>query len=107
MEGRPNQPALAASAARAAAAAGVKPAALVTHLNPTRMIPHDRTLPKPAFELTEKKPESAPAKKAPVKNRVRKSKGMRSKKIVAKRSASGTKVVATTTDGVGRKRETQ
>src|SRR6202050_5179493 len=50
MEGRPKQPALAASAARAAAAAGVKPAALVT-----RMGPHDRAVPKPAFELTEKK----------------------------------------------------
>src|SRR5882757_7591093 len=36
MEGRPKQPALAASAAKAAAAAGVKPAALITKLNPTR-----------------------------------------------------------------------
>src|SRR5258708_38799434 len=60
MEGRPKQPALAASAARAAAAAGVKPAALTT-----RMVPHGRTLPKPAFELTDKKldPKSAAAKK--------------------------------------------
>ena len=107
MEGRPKQPALAASAARAAAAAGVKPAALITRLSPTRMIPHDRTLPKPAFELTEKKPESAPAKKAPVKTRVRKSKAMSSKKILAKGSASGTKVVATTTHGVWHKPETQ
>src|ERR1700733_14762073 len=107
MEGRPKQPAPASPAAGGAAAAGVKPAALVTHLNPTRMIPHDRTLPKPAFELTEKKPESAPAKKAPVKTRVRKSKGMSSKKILAKGSASGTKVVATTTHGVWRKPETQ
>jgi cell division protein FtsQ len=42
--------------ARVAAAAGVKPAALVTHLGP-----HDRAVPKPAFELTEKKvsPETA------------------------------------------------
>jgi cell division protein FtsQ len=43
-------PALTPAVARAAAAAGVKPAALVTRLSP-----HDRTLPKPAFELTEKK----------------------------------------------------
>jgi cell division protein FtsQ len=50
MEGRPRQPALAASAARAAAAAGVKPAALITRIGP-----HDRTVPKPAFELNEKK----------------------------------------------------
>jgi cell division protein FtsQ len=43
-------PALSPAVARAAAAAGVKPAALVT-----RVSPHDRTLPKPAFELSEKK----------------------------------------------------
>src|ERR1700683_1161763 len=43
MEGRPKQPALAASAARAAAAAGVKQAALVT-----RVGPNERPLPKPA-----------------------------------------------------------
>src|SRR6202451_2846528 len=35
MEGRPKQPALAPSAAKAAAAAGVKPAALITRLSPT------------------------------------------------------------------------
>jgi len=60
MEGRPKQPVLAASAARAAVAAGVKPAALIT-----RTGPHEKPLPKPAFELTEKKldPKSAAAKK--------------------------------------------
>jgi cell division protein FtsQ len=41
---------LSPAAAKAAAAAGVKPAALVT-----RLPPHDRAVPKPAFELTEKK----------------------------------------------------
>jgi len=47
---------LSPAAAKAAAAAGVKPAALVT-----RLPPHDRSVPKPAFELTEKKldPKSA------------------------------------------------
>jgi cell division protein FtsQ len=69
MEGKPRQSALSASAARAAAAAGVKPAALITHINP-----HDRTLPKPAFELTEKKLESASTKKSTPKARVRKTK---------------------------------
>src|SRR3984957_4927551 len=58
IEGKPRQSALSASAARAAAAAGVKPAALIT-----RMSTHDRSLPKPAFELTEKKLESAATKK--------------------------------------------
>src|ERR1700686_1349791 len=69
MEGKPRHSALSASAARAAVAAGVKPAALITHINP-----HDRTLPKPAFELTEKKLESASTKKSTPKARVRKTK---------------------------------
>lgn len=49
MEGKA-KPALSASAARAAAAAGVKPAALISRINP-----HDKTLPKPAFELSDRK----------------------------------------------------
>ena len=63
-------------------AAGVKPAALTTPMNP-----HDRTLPKPAFELTEKKlnPKSADAKK-PATTKVSKKKGHAAspKKVVAK-----------------------
>lgn len=60
MEGKPKQAALSTTAARAAVAAGVKPAALTTRINP-----HDRTVPKPVFELTEKKlnPKTATAKK--------------------------------------------
>ena len=92
MEGRPKQPALAASAARAAAAAGVKPAALTT-----RMVPHDRTLPKPAFELTDKKldPKSAAAKKPAVrwkaKRTTTKAKGPAPKRVAAKPAAWGAK----------------
>ncbi|MFY9683572.1 MAG: FtsQ-type POTRA domain-containing protein [Candidatus Sulfotelmatobacter sp.] len=48
-------PALSPAVARAAAAAGVKPAALVTRLPPHDLSPHGRAVPKPAFELTEKK----------------------------------------------------
>jgi|HubBroStandDraft_4_1064222.scaffolds.fasta_scaffold05523_5 cell division protein FtsQ len=58
-------PALTLAVARTAAAAGVKPAALMTRLaphdlsprdlSPHDLSPHDRTVPKPAFELTEKK----------------------------------------------------
>jgi cell division protein FtsQ len=62
---------LSPAVAKAAAAAGVKPAALVTRLGP-----HDRAVPKPAFELTEKKldPKAATAgkKKAAVKTKVKK-----------------------------------
>lgn len=56
MEGKPKQPALTLAAAKAAAAAGVKPAALITRINP-----HDKTIPKPAFELTQKKPDPKPS----------------------------------------------
>src|SRR5215471_10268167 len=50
MEGKPRPTNLTAASAKAAAAAGVKPAALITHINP-----HDRSIPKPVFELSEKK----------------------------------------------------
>jgi cell division protein FtsQ len=101
MEGRPRQPALAASVARAAAAAGVKPAALIT-----RMSPHDRTPPKPAFELTEKKLESAATKKPAAKAKVRRAKagkGASPKKVAAQ--TSRTKAAAATTHGAWRKPE--
>jgi cell division protein FtsQ len=103
------QTALAASAAKAAAAAGVKPAALTTRLptakvtsanmTATSALPHDRTVPKPAFELTEKKldPKSAAAKKPAPKARVNKWKaghGAAAKKVAAKTPASVQKVEA-------------
>jgi cell division protein FtsQ len=106
MEGRPKQPALAASAARAAAAAGVKPAALITRLNP-----HDRSLPKPAFELTEKKldPKSVaakkPAAKPKAKKTVAKAKAPAPKKVAAKAPASGSKTVASATHRAPQKAE--
>ena len=92
MEGRPKQPALAASAARAAAAAGVKPAALITRLSPTRMIPRDRTLPKPAFELTEKKldPKAAAAKKPAARTKTKKTAAKTGKAAPAKKVAATT-----------------
>ena len=69
MEGKPKRPGLTVLAAKAAAAAGVKPAALITHINP-----HDQSIPKPAFELTEKKldPKAASAKKRAPKPRAKK-----------------------------------
>ena len=112
MEGRSKQPALAASAAKAAAAAGVKPAALITRMNSASvrsagihsasvhtanvspvMVPHDRTLPKPAFELTDKKldPKAAavkrPAAKPKAKRVTTKAKSPAAKKVVAKAAA--------------------
>lgn len=69
LEGKPKQAALTLAAARAAAAAGVKPAALITKINP-----HDKAIPKPAFELTEKKldPKSAAAKKTAARAKAKK-----------------------------------
>jgi cell division protein FtsQ len=92
IEGKPRQSALSASAARAAAAAGVKPAALITRMNP-----HDRSLPKPAFELTEKKLESAGTKKPVARAKIKKAKAGKSassKKVAAKASASRSKAAA-------------
>jgi cell division protein FtsQ len=61
---------LTAMAAKTAATAGVKPAALITRL------PNDRGVPKPAFELTEKKldPKAAAkaTKKPPARTKVKK-----------------------------------
>ena len=113
MEGRPKQPALAASAARAAAAAGVKPAALITRVSPTSTVPHDRALPKPAFELTEKKldPKSAAAKK-PVsrpkaKKPVAKAKTPAPKKVTAKTSPPGAKAGSAKTSAAAQKPESK
>jgi len=70
IEGKAKQVALTAAAAKAAKAAGVRPAALTTKVNL-----YDRTLPKPAFELTEKKLDSktAATKKTVVRSKPKKS----------------------------------
>jgi cell division protein FtsQ len=60
MEGRPRQAAITPVVAKMAVAAGVKPAALIT-----RVGPHDRAVPKPAFELSQKKLDPKPAAKKP------------------------------------------
>ena len=84
MEGRPKQPKLAASAAKAAAAAGVKQAALVT-----RVGPNERPLPRPAFELTEKKldPKAATAKKPAAKTKTKKAAAKTVKPVPEKKVA--------------------
>jgi len=84
---KPKQIAITPAAAKAALVAGVKPVALLT-----RVGPHDKPLPKPAFELTDKKLDpAAAAKKPPAKARVRRVKAGRAatKSAVAKASASG------------------
>ena len=84
MEGKPKQAALSASAAKAAAAAGVKSAALTARINP-----HDKSLPKPAFELHEKNPEPRAAMKKPAKPKAKKAAAKASpKKEPARHSAA-------------------
>src|ERR1700758_2608068 len=89
-EGKPKPAALTAAAAKAAAAAGVRPATLVTRIDP-----HDRSVPKPAFELTEKKlnPKAATPKKPVQRTRVKKPvvKASAKKKEAAKHPASAQK----------------
>jgi len=82
MEGRPKMPALTAMAAKAAMAAGVKPAALVSKIEP-----RDRAVPKPAFELSQQtlNPKAAAKKKtAPLRSKAKKN-AAKSQKPVAKR----------------------
>ncbi len=117
MEGRSKQPALGASAAKAAAAAGVKQAALITRLNPaggrvagvysagtrpasagSMTMPHDRGLPKPAFELAEKKldPKAAakkPAARPKAKRTTAKAKGSAQKKVTARTSSAASQKI--------------
>jgi cell division protein FtsQ len=86
------QAALSPASARVAVAAGVKPAALLT-----RMGPHDRAVPKPAFELPEQKlnPNAAvskPAIKTPVKNTAK----SKRKKPAAKLGAAAKRPTAKT-----------
>jgi cell division protein FtsQ len=67
MEGKPKQAALTATAARAAAAAGVKQAALITKGGTA-----PKALPKPAFELSKTTLDSAAGKKPAVKTKPKK-----------------------------------
>jgi cell division protein FtsQ len=105
MEGKPRQAALTASAAKAAAAAGVKPAALIS-----RVGPHEKPLPKPAFEMTEKKldPKPALAKTATpkVKKAAAKSAKPAAKKENAKHATPGAKGKFAT-HAAGQKKETK
>ena len=86
MESRPRQVVLSSAAARAAAAAGVKPVALLTRIGP-----HHRALPKPAFELSSgKMAPKAPVRKA-ARRRTRKTrtgKAPASKKTMTRAPAS-------------------
>ncbi|MGO9088894.1 MAG: FtsQ-type POTRA domain-containing protein [Candidatus Sulfotelmatobacter sp.] len=83
--GTPKPPALSAAAAKSAAAAGVKPAALVS-----RVGPHEPAIPKPVFELSPKKldPKAPAAKKPAAKPKAKKTAAKAGKTAASKAAAS-------------------
>jgi cell division protein FtsQ len=80
MEGKPKPPALTVASAKAAAAAGVKPAALITKIGPA-----PKNLPKPAFELSKSTLDAAAGKKPEVKAKAKTKPGT---KLTAKKPAA-------------------
>ena|SRR5712672_732724 len=99
MERTAKTAALSPAAARMAAAAGVKPVALLTRIGP-----HDRAIPKPAFELTAKKidPKAAGGtKKTAVRTKPRKTSKSRKLTASAKKAASTGKPAAKKFSGSG------
>ncbi len=85
MEGAPKEAQLSLAAAKAAAAAGVKPAALVTKVGPNQ-----KPLPKPAFELSKATLDAASGKKPAAKAKPVKGKA---KAVHAKSTAAQKKAV--------------
>jgi cell division protein FtsQ len=93
MEGKPKPSALSASAAKAAAAAGVKPAALAMKISA-----HDPTVPKPVFQLSDRKLDpKAAAKKPSGKIRAKAPAAKTSRPLAAKKD--GSKHPASTANG--------
>jgi len=90
LEGRAKQVPLTTASAKAAAAAGVKPAALLTNTNA------HGTVPKPAFELSDKKldPKAAVAKKPAARARGRKTKARQAKAAIPKKELAQAPVAA-------------
>jgi len=84
MEGKPKAALLAAAAAKDAVSAGVKPAALTT-----RVGSHDRAIPKPAFELSQKKLDpKAAAKRPAAKTKAKRTKAKATNNTAPKKAAS-------------------
>jgi cell division protein FtsQ len=91
MEGKPRQATLTVASAKAAAAAGVKPAALLTRINP-----RDHSIPKPAFALSEKKPDAKASAAKRVAQRPRPRRAAAKTRAIARREAKHTAPVSRT-----------
>src|ERR1700694_500200 len=83
LEGTTKRAALSPAAAKTAIAAGVKPAALISKFGP-----HDRVVPKPAFELPEKKLEAKSAGNKAVKKKWVRAKPRKAHRRTAKSRAA-------------------
>jgi cell division protein FtsQ len=96
MERTAKTAALSPAVAKMAAAAGVKPAALIT-----RMPPHDRAVPKPAFELTQKtldaKGATVATKKPAAKTKVKNAAAKTGKASTSVKKASAGKLATSAT----------
>ncbi len=82
MEGKPRQATISPSVAKAAIAAGVKPASLNTRIGP-----HEKPIPKPVFEMSDKKLDPKPAAKKPLVKAKAKKAPPKPTKTVAKKDA--------------------
>ncbi len=83
MEGKPRQAAVSPAVAKAAIAAGVKPASLNTRIGP-----HEKPIPKPVFEMSDKKLDPKPAAKKPLVKTKTKKIPAKPAKAVAKKDAA-------------------
>ncbi|HEY1679696.1 MAG TPA: FtsQ-type POTRA domain-containing protein [Candidatus Sulfotelmatobacter sp.] len=83
MEGKPKPPALSMAQARAAIAAGVKPASLNSRIGP-----HEKPLPKPVFEISDKKLDPKAVTKKPAAKAKAKKASARPARAAAKKEAA-------------------
>jgi cell division protein FtsQ len=96
MEGKPRQAAISPSVAKAAIAAGVKPASLNTRIGP-----HEKPIPKPVFEMSDKKLDPKPAMKKPLVKTKTKKIPAKPAKAVAKKDAAKHSVQPAKTSAAG------
>jgi len=101
LQGPSRQAALTPAAAKAAVAAGVKPAALVTRLSP-----RDKAVPKLAFELPESKlnpkPAASAARKPAAKTKVRKTAGRKGRITTAPKQVASPRKKAAPSPAAGK-----
>jgi cell division protein FtsQ len=96
MEGKPRQATISPSVAKAAIAAGVKPASLNTRIGP-----HEKPIPKPVFEMSDKKLDPKATTKKPLVKAKTKKTPAKPSKAVAKKDAAKHPVPPAKTSAAG------